>query len=229
VGGVTTWIDRAADVLLGARCPGCGTPSLGACAECLAALADLTPAVVTRRGLPLLCAAGAYRDPLRGFIVSGKERGALTLVPMLASLLGLAIASLVREGCFGPPLVLVPVPTAPTHVRERGIDFTRTLAESACRVLPVGWARVSRALVLVTAPQDQGELTQHERWLNVAGTMRAEVCASSGSVVLVDDVVTTGATLGEAFRALQASGRAVAGCAAIAHTPLRSGGRMDGA
>jgi predicted amidophosphoribosyltransferase len=74
-------------------------------------------------------------------------------------------------------------------------------------------------------PQDQGGLDRIQRRRNIHETMTASRSASFVRVVMVDDVVTTGASLAEARRALVRSGHPVVGAATVAATVLRSAGR----
>lgn len=141
-------------------------------------------------------------------------------MPVLADLLAGAVRALEPDG--SAPLVLVPVPTASTHVRERGFDVTHQLAAAAARRLGTS-VRVERALELVRQPLDQGGLSQAQRWQNLLGTQRTRAAPRSRAVcvVVVDDVITTGSTMREAVRALGAGGWPVTGCAAVAQVPLR--------
>jgi predicted amidophosphoribosyltransferase len=78
-------------------------------------------------------------------------------------------------------------------------------------------------LVLARTPEDQAGLDRVQRLANLAGAFRAVGVHPSGPVVVVDDIVTTGATLAEAVRACQAAGRPVIGGAVVAAT-MRGGG-----
>jgi predicted amidophosphoribosyltransferase len=85
------------------------------------------------------------------------------------------------------------------------------------RVVP--WLRHARRVA------DQSGLTHHDRADNLAGALmirpRGRVPTTTGRVVVVDDIVTSGATLAEAVRALRAGGVAVTGTAVIAATTRR--------
>jgi ComF family protein len=102
---------------------------------------------------------------------------------------------------------LVPVPLAPSRRRERGYNQSAALA----RVLGAAWALPVRddLLVRARATRTQTRLTPGERRRNVSGAFRA--CADRASLrglhlVLVDDVVTTAATLNACAAALHAGG-----------------------
>lgn len=125
-----------------------------------------------------------------------------------------------------PSLVLVPMPSRPKVVRERGVDTTARLAKTAARALrEVGVpVRAVPALCHARAVEDQAGLSRDQRQANLSGALRARragAVASSG-VVLVDDISTSGASLAEAARALRAAGVPVLGAATIAAARVRS-------
>lgn len=80
--------------------------------------------------------------------------------------------------------------------------------------------RPERLLRLRRAPADQRGLGDRARRENVRDAFAVRA-VSIGSVVVIDDVVTTGATLAEAVRALHAAGATDVRAVALAHTPLR--------
>ncbi len=175
-------------------------------------------------GLPVV-AAGVYGDELRRLLLAAKERNALGLLPLLGGRLAAAVL-LLAEGSDGK-LVLLPVPSASSVVAARGVDFTAALARSAVRALGSSGvrARVARSLVPVRRPRDQAGLDRAARLANLAGAFRCRGPAPRGRVVVVDDIVTTGATLAEAVRACTAGGWEVAGAATVAATTRSRGAR----
>src|SRR5207302_10833979 len=121
--------------------------------------------------------------------------------------------------CRSPGPVLVPVPSARATVRRRGGDHVLRLARAAAS--PLG-ARVVSPLRITRAVRDSAGLGASERFANLGGAMSAAApAAPETAVVVVDDIVTSGATLAEAVRALRASGWLVTGAAVVAATPRR--------
>jgi predicted amidophosphoribosyltransferase len=169
-------------------------------------------------GLPPVYAASGYAGVVKDVLIAAKERSALGLLPVLADRLTVALAALLL-GCPTQQVQLVNVPTLPARAAERGVDHTRELARlAALRLRRLGVAIQARPLLVVQRrPQDQSGLTRQQRWSNLEGAFRASSIPSR-PVILVDDIVTTGATLAEATRACIAAGGVVLGCAAVAAT-----------
>ncbi|MEU5298438.1 ComF family protein [Streptomyces umbrinus] len=184
-------------------------------------------------GLPVVHAAAPYEDEVRAVLLAHKERGALMLAGPLGAALagavrvglatgcgsGAGAAGFVAGGPGGPvgvggsrtPVSLVPVPSAPWAVRARGHDPARRIALAAAGELRrTGTpARVVAVLRQRRAVADQSGLNSRQRLDNLAGALEvpaggARLLAGGGRVVIVDDLMTTGASLAEAARALRA-------------------------
>ncbi len=218
-------LHHAADLVLGAGCPSCGRPGMGACARCVAAVEGLRPFLVDflPPGLPPVVAAGLYSEELRAILLAAKERGALGMLPLLGARLAASLASVVLTMEVAGPLVLLPIPSAPDHVAERGVDLTASLATGAARRLRAAGVEVGvvGALRLVRRPRDQAGLGRADRLANLAGAFRVARRLPRGTVVLVDDIVTTGATLVAAACACSDSGRPPLAAATVAATRRR--------
>ncbi|MFE5185098.1 ComF family protein [Streptomyces sp. NPDC056628] len=223
------WWRDLTDLVLPAECGGCGKPRTVLCPECRAVLTGTAPSrvrpVPEPRGLPVVHAAARYTDEVRAVLLAHKERGALAL----AAPLGAALARAVRAGlpeshdadapdasvCAGgdDPVLLVPVPSARAAVRARGHDPARRIALAAAGALrrtgtPV---RVAAVLRQARGVADQTGLSSRQRLVNLAGALfvvpgGGRLLAGGGTVVLVDDLMTTGASLAEAARALREAG-----------------------
>lgn len=216
-------MDAAAELFLGAACPGCGRACAGLCHACASTIAGATAHTVTAPTGLAVSAAAQNDAPWRGCLIALKERGAWQLGRPLGWALHLSCALALGARPIRS-LHLVAVPSRPASVRERGVDAAALLAGHAARWLDRAGCPVQVVTPLRHARRtvDQAGLGSEQRRHNVTGSL----VAASGQgrrCLLVDDIVTTGATLSEAHRALMASGWNVAGVAAVAHTV-----RLDG-
>ncbi|MFD7434067.1 ComF family protein [Streptomyces sp. NPDC059861] len=206
------WWQDLTDLVLPAECGGCGRPRTVLCPECRAALSGAAPCrvrpVPEPRGLPVVHAAAPYAQAVRAVLLAHKERGALPL----ARPLGVALAGAVRAGPAGVPggpVLLVPVPSGRGAVRARGHDPARRIAFAAAAELRrTGTpARVLAVLRQRRPVADQAGLDGQRRLENLAGALSVTPGGAGllreGHVVLVDDVMTTGASLREAARAVR--------------------------
>lgn len=214
-------VDRLLDAAMPAVCPGCGTEGAPICGRCLPALqVRLAVAPGTPIGLgdgppePLLqlewCApfAGAVRGALHALKYAGERR--------LAQPLGEAVAERWRRAGAGGE-VLVSVPVHARRRRERGFDQAELIAAAAAASLRLPWVpAVERRRA--TAPQY--ELDRRHRAANVAAAFAvrpgSEPAIRGRWVVLVDDVVTTGATLCATAEALIAAGAVAVSAVTVA-------------
>jgi predicted amidophosphoribosyltransferase len=145
-------------------------------------------------------------------VIEFKERGRAELAVPLGAALALAVGAVI-SGVPGPasrPVALVPVPSSRAGLRARGRDHVRELTARAVGELravgvPATEARLLRRRGRVS---DSAGLSATQRRANLAGTFRrvAARVPPTALLVLVDDVVTTGATLTEAAQALAPGG-----------------------
>lgn len=209
------------DLIFPKFCAGCGREGSFCCPSCQARLAFSAPAcpVCSRRNFTgILCtpcaqqsrlrrflAPFSYREPLiRELIHSYKYSGARELAPLFAD----EIASFLR--CFGirpsEPAILIPIPLHRSRERERGFNQARLIAVALGERLNLP---VADALRRIRATESQVEMDSFERRrMNVAGMFRVvnPAAVAGRTAILVDDVSTSGATLGEAARMLRESG-----------------------
>lgn len=206
---LTRVLDRALDIALPARCAGCGREGNAICRSCAPALdarLELPPGVLV--GLPAdlpaplvqleWCApySGTIRRALHELKYSGEQR--------LAAPLGAAIARRwARAGAGGD--VVVPVPVHRDRLRHRGYDQAMLLARVAARDLRLPVASLLERSRATTA---QFDLDRSARATNMQAAFRLHhpVAIEGRWVVLVDDVVTTGATLAACAMPLMSAG-----------------------
>jgi len=228
--------DAYADLVLGASCLGCGRPGRMLCPRCWAGLPrtayDTRPRPCPR-GLARATATAPYDGLVKAMINGLKERQLLGLARPLGDLLALAVDRLLAATPEAA-LVLVPVPSRRSSVRARGFDSTRALTKRAARTLEVQGGRpaVTVAPLLRTRAglQDQAGLDAAGRSANLANALTCPSAAlrrlatthPAATLVLCDDVITTGATAREAQRALADVGLPIVGIAAVAATVRRS-------
>lgn len=175
-----------------ARCPVCAnlSPAWAVCGECLA-----QPPRLSR-----VTAAVSYRFPVDGAIQRLKYGAHLAAVRPLASLLAEHLA---EEPV--PDLVLA-MPMAPQRLRERGFNHAHELALAVSARLRLTLAPQLCRRVRHAAPQ--AALPWKERSRNIRGAFACEADLSGVRVAIVDDVVTTGATLNELASVLLERGAA---------------------
>jgi predicted amidophosphoribosyltransferase len=222
-------VAAAADLALGGVCAGCGGRPGLLCDSCRNELSSPARQLTLRAGGLRVVAVGGYGGSVRNVVLAHKERGRLGLARPLGDALADAVTGLFdADGCPGcgrRPVALVPAPSARAAVRRRGHDPLLRIARRAGVILRRrGWdVGVLPVLRHNRRVPDQAGLGRAERLVNLHGAMGlrrgAAVLLSRRCVVIVDDVVTTGATLGEAARVLQAAGSQPCGAAVVAAAP----------
>jgi len=166
-------------------------------------------------------AAASYDGVLRRLVTAHKDQGRGDLGPVLAGLLAASLDVLVVPGA-----VLVPVPSSRAARRRRGDrPLGHLLRLAVAGVAGVDDVAVVDGLRVVRVLADQSGLDRAGRAANLRGAYAVRPRMGSRlrgrEVVLVDDVLTTGATLAEAARALRSHGVEPRAAAVIAATRLR--------
>ncbi|GAA3898248.1 ComF family protein [Microbacterium invictum] len=187
-------------------CAGCDELDVSLCGACAAALQP-HPAARRLDGFEVRSALpfdGVAARVIRAYKQEGRTG--------LARPLGAALAAAV--GTVDADTVIVPVPSSRAAIRRRGYRVAELLARRA-DLAP------RRLLHPAAVAADQRELGREARAANVHGTLRAGPVAGL-RVIVVDDVVTTGATLSEAVRVLRTAGADVLRAATVAATARRS-------
>jgi predicted amidophosphoribosyltransferase len=211
-------LDALIDLVLPRRCVGCGASGPALCTRCRPAGSEVR---VSYAGLEVFAAA-PYAGGVRRALIHYKERGRRDLGGPLSALLAEAVALALVE-TRAPPgrTLLVGVPSTRRAAQSRGGDHVVRLARPAAARTGV---RVGQGVLgFRRAVRDSAGLGIAERAANLDGALRAQPPVGRAAL-LVDDIVTTGATLREAHRALRAAGWPVIGAAVVAATPRRVAG-----
>ena len=205
------------DVVYPRRCAGCGTRGTWLCERCEAALACFTTPLCRCCGIPEVLdvcrcddlpasiervrSIGPYDGWLRGAVVQVKYHGEWARVAQLALLLGRASEDVL------PADALVPVPLHPSRQKQRGFNQTEKLAHALSSEIALP---VDLALTRTRKTTPQVRLDAVGRQGNVEGAFALAPGADvrGKRLVLVDDVITTGATLGACAQLLMAAGAA---------------------
>ena len=176
--------------LAGTLCPRCALPSPGSavCGRCLADAPHYDATV----------AALAYRFPADTLVHALKFRSQLALAPLMGDLLIEAIRERID--------LVVPVPLSRERLRERGYNQAAEIARHVARE-----RRARLELTIVIRERDtraQADLPWSDRARNVRGAFRCERSLDGAAIAVVDDVMTTGATLDELAATLKRAGAA---------------------
>ena len=192
-------------ILFPVDCAGCGAPDRSVCSECLAALG---PPRQTQLPDLLVASACGYDGVVRELVLALKERGRTDV----AAALSRAVAPLLGAASGALDCDIARVPSSAQARRRRGYDPVGLLVRRA-GFQPRAVLRVARD----TAAQKTLDIAGRAE--NSAGSLQALGDLDGRRFVLFDDVLTTGATLREAARALRSAGAEVVGAVTLAATP----------
>lgn len=238
-------LHRLRDLVAPRDCAGCGgaaAPGRPLCPRCRERLDAAVPVAAEPAftGGAATAAAGQYADVLRHCLLAYKERRRRDLAGTLAAMLARTLAVLEFDR---RPLWLIPVPATRRALRERGFDHVGLLVRRLAWSLPD--ARVARVLRCAPRPDSAGLGLGERRRVAMAalrprpgplraladdlahhrsapfGPTAADLRDGPARVIVVDDIVTSGATLAAAATVLRNGGVRVCGALAVAATSRR--------
>jgi predicted amidophosphoribosyltransferase len=195
-------------VLLPPTCPICHRPGKAPCARCVAAL-ERSPVLPPPAGVDELHALLRYDGAGRDLVTALKYRSG-------RDVLAWAAAAMARLATPPRGAIVTWAPTSPRRRRARGFDQAELLARAVARRWGVPCAPLLRRRS--TAPQTGATLAARRLGPVFEGARRPP----TGTVIVIDDVATSGATLEAAARALRASGATRVIALTLARTPLKS-------
>ena len=190
------------------RCPSCSAYVerrgifCAGCTQRLIGLHALACTGETQKYLDGIWAFSHYRAGVRDLLRTLKYRRQKSALPALHTILTMGEAALAP---LPRPLVAVPVPLAPQRTRERGFNqaeeiFAPWLAAHGIALRPL------LVRTRETAPLYEHTRTERQRELRGAFALAADADAAGRDVLLVDDIMTSGATLTECARTLKRAG-----------------------
>ncbi len=187
------WLD-----VFGVRCVGCRHFGSPLCDDCRSGLKPVGTLGSGPPGVDRLLAGYTYEGAARKLVLDLKLRHHR---PMAGPLVDGILATIWREGLQGTVLTWVPGRWKDTV--DRGFDHAHLLATLVARRTGLPLTRLLRR---TGARPDQTELDRNARLANLKGAFRADPRVKGLEVVVIDDLITTGATAGACAEALKAQG-----------------------
>jgi predicted amidophosphoribosyltransferase len=199
------------DLVVPNYCAGCDVPATSWCLDCADSLGVFP---VGRPGLGDAYALAEYAGAARRAVLAYKEKGRHELSTVLGRALATALPT-IRAG----PFTLVPAPSRPSAARARYGQHMTAVARACAAALAKAGHRASVAPVLRLSgrARDSVGLDQDARAANLRGRLRCTSRASTPAILL-DDVITTGATATACVAALREAGTEVTAILAFTAT-----------
>ena len=228
------WTRAFLDFLFPPLCLGCGEYNNGKidiCDKCLEAVdkyenpfclncrveipSDSTGCKICGEEAFILFAWGNYTDPLKQVIIQYKFREITSPSRIIAEAVSEQFGTLIKNLEVD---LLVPIPLYPSREYQRGYNQATLFAGRLGEVLDI---EVDDTILYRTEKRrPQARLNEYRRLRNIRGVFQVDADREQrggAKVILVDDVVTSGATVYEARRTLQKAGYSVPGVIAMAH------------
>ena len=206
-----SWLEAALQLLFPLRCPECGREVGGKgawCAGCVQELWSSRRLDVAERGMRhvercqvLTGYQGAVRTLLHGLKFQGRRANAAPLSWLLSLADEAELAELVS-----PDALVIPVPVSADRLAERGFNQVELLFGDWSRQQGLEWEAGTLLRRRPTTPQWELDRTQRRENIKGAFFVNAPATVQDRSILLVDDIVTTGRTLEECAGVLHQAG-----------------------
>jgi len=190
-------VQEISQLLFPSRCLSCHKLSPTICSECL--LEWQTFSFTTYLPDLIVQSATLYTTVASKIILKSKENGISTADELLVQVL----IGLIESSELNPNQIrMVPIPSNGHSIRRRGRNYMVEIVQQISRQTGIA---VLDCLALTGKTRDQSGLNRKQRLENMQGSISMKAMAR-GELLLIDDVITTGATLKEAARAINSQG-----------------------
>lgn len=213
------------DLLFRTICVGCGALNTSLCARCEQSIHRTNrPILVGTASLPTWSGA-RYDAALRKVVLAAKQTGRTQFLDVMAQLVARAITlALVQLQCEGA-VGLVPIVSGKKTRQSSGLDIASEICRRAIPLAAIGGVELVRILALSSRQGDvsQKQLGRADRAANVRGkfTVHDYHRLVGLPLLIVDDVVTTGATIESAASVLRRAGGNIVGAVVACDRPTR--------
>lgn len=224
------------DLVFPRGCAGCDRPDAVLCLQCAALFAQCRRRELIggttlggapdTRGVPVWSAA-VYQGTVRHAILEWKDHDDVELDAVFAGIMDmLTVRTAVAGRCPAGTLLVVPAPSSLQSMRRRGRRHTLPLARAVAGALRAQGIR-TEVSSLLTSNTSGGRSVQQsssaQRAQRIGGriVIRGKALQRETPVVLVDDIITTGATLRQCVKALELGGANVVGALTLASAVMR--------